>query len=92
MDRSPVVKRSVVIEGHKTSVSLEVQFWNNLKMIAKQRHTTLSEVVGEIDQSRMHGNLSSAIRLHVLDWAIKGGVHHANPNPVATHQRGTAPA
>ena len=65
--KSPVVKRSIVIAGHKTSVSLEDDFWDALKEIAAGRKATLSEVVANIDASRNQGNLSSAIRLYVLD-------------------------
>jgi predicted DNA-binding ribbon-helix-helix protein len=65
--KSPVVKRSVVVGGHKTSVSLEEAFWSSLKEISGQRGMTLSEMVGEIDTNRQQGNLSSAIRLFVLD-------------------------
>ena len=65
--KSPVVKRSIVIAGHKTSVSLEDAFWRGLKDIALHRRTTLSELVAAIDAERQHGNLSSAIRLFVLD-------------------------
>jgi predicted DNA-binding ribbon-helix-helix protein len=65
--KSPVVKRSIVIAGHKTSVSLEDAFWRGLKEIAGHRDLTLSELVALIDQERRHGNLSSAIRLFVLD-------------------------
>lgn len=65
--KSPVVKRSIVIAGHKTSVSLEDDFWDALKEIAAGRKATLSEVVANIDASRSQGNLSSAIRLYVLD-------------------------
>jgi predicted DNA-binding ribbon-helix-helix protein len=65
--KSPVVKRSIVIAGHKTSVSLEDAFWEALKEIAGERNATLSEVVASIDSSRSQGNLSSAIRLFVLD-------------------------
>ena len=65
--KSPVVKRSIVVGGHKTSVSLEEAFWNGMKEISKQRSLALSEVVGEIDSNRQQGNLSSAIRLFVLD-------------------------
>jgi predicted DNA-binding ribbon-helix-helix protein len=65
--KSPVVKRSIVIAGHKTSVSLEDAFWTGLKEIAAERHITLSDMVAVIDQDRRHGNLSSAIRLFVLD-------------------------
>ena len=64
---SPVVKRSIVIAGHKTSVSLEDGFWRGLKEIADARHVTLSELVASIDTARRGGNLSSAIRLFVLD-------------------------
>src|SRR5262245_19884291 len=66
--KSLVVKRSIVIAGHKTSVSLEDAFWTALKEIAELRHTTLSELVGAIDGARKHCNLSSAIRLFVLDF------------------------
>ena len=65
--KSPVVKRSIVIAGHKTSVSLEDAFWTGLKDIAVSRRMTLSDLVGAIDTDRQHGNLSSAIRLFVLD-------------------------
>ncbi len=64
---SPVVKRSIVIAGHKTSVSLEDAFWKGLKDIAAARDTTLSDLVAAIDSTRRRGNLSSAIRLFVLD-------------------------
>ena len=65
--KSRVVKRSIVIAGHKTSVSLEDAFWKGLKEVAGERHVTLSELVGSIDSGRQHGNLSSAIRLFVLN-------------------------
>jgi predicted DNA-binding ribbon-helix-helix protein len=65
--KSPVVKRSIVIAGHKTSVSLEDAFWRGLKDIAGDRNMTLSDMVASIDTDRHHGNLSSAIRLFVLD-------------------------
>src|SRR5438552_3938081 len=66
--KSPVVKRSIVVAGHKTSVSLEDAFWTGLKEIAGGRHLTLSDMVAAIDSERRHGNLSSAIRLFVLDF------------------------
>ncbi|HXW41296.1 MAG TPA: ribbon-helix-helix domain-containing protein [Xanthobacteraceae bacterium] len=65
--KSPVVKRSIVVAGHKTSVSLEDAFWRGLKDIAITRGVTLSDLVAAIDGERRHGNLSSAIRLFVLD-------------------------
>lgn len=65
--KSPVVKRSIVIAGHKTSVSLEDAFWQGLKEIAAIEDTTLSDLVASIDTGRAgSGNLSSAIRLFVL--------------------------
>jgi len=65
--KSLVVKRSIVIGGHKTSVSLEEPFWKGLKEIAANRDLTLSDMVSSIDSGRLNGNLSSAIRLFVLD-------------------------
>ena len=61
------LKRSIVIAGHKTSVSLEDAFWNGLKDVALSRRMTLSDLVGSIDTERQQGNLSSAIRLFVLE-------------------------
>jgi predicted DNA-binding ribbon-helix-helix protein len=55
--KSPVVKRSIVVAGHKTSVSLEEAFWNGMKEISGLRNMTLSELVGEIDSNRQQGNL-----------------------------------
>ncbi|MDQ0471485.1 ribbon-helix-helix domain-containing protein [Labrys wisconsinensis] len=65
--KSKVVKRSIVITGHKTSVSLEDAFWEALKAIAEEQDKTLSDLVAEIDATRAQGNLSSAIRLFVLE-------------------------
>jgi predicted DNA-binding ribbon-helix-helix protein len=65
--KSRVVKRSIVIAGHKTSVSLEDQFWDALREIATARGTAVGTLVSSIDADRKHGNLSSAIRLFVLD-------------------------
>jgi len=68
---STVVKRSIVIAGHRTSISLEDTFWKALKDIAKARGETLSDIVAAIDDKRqdgnLGGNLSSAIRVFVLD-------------------------
>ena len=66
--KSLVIKRSVVVAGHKTSVSLEDAFWKGLKEIAHARDLTLSELVGAIDTERDYGNLSSALRLFLLDF------------------------
>ena len=62
-----IIKRSIVIAGHKTSVSLEDAFWNSLKEIGRSQEITLSELVSDIDTRRLNGNLSSAIRVFVLD-------------------------
>ena len=66
--KSSVGKRSIVVAGHKTSVSLEEAFWNGLKEISGLRDMTLSELINEINGNRQQGNLSSAIRLFVLDY------------------------
>jgi predicted DNA-binding ribbon-helix-helix protein len=66
--KSAVVKRSVVISGRKTSVCLEDAFWTALKRIAHGREINLSDLISSIDNQRKHGNLSSAIRLFVLDF------------------------
>jgi predicted DNA-binding ribbon-helix-helix protein len=78
---SPVIKRSIVIAGHKTNVSLEDAFWKGLKEIAIGRNRTLSNLVAEIDTGRPHGNLSSAIRLFVLDhYRAKTNGHAVESN------------
>jgi predicted DNA-binding ribbon-helix-helix protein len=64
--KSLVVKRSVDIDGRKTSVSLEDAFWSDLKEIAHMQQVTLSKVIAEIDKGRQ-GNLSSAIRVFVFE-------------------------
>ncbi|HET9717687.1 MAG TPA: ribbon-helix-helix domain-containing protein [Pseudolabrys sp.] len=73
--KSSVVKRSIVISGHKTSVSLEDAFWDHLKEIAHEQHATLSKVIGDIDETRQNSNLSSAIRVFVLEhFSTRGGL------------------
>jgi predicted DNA-binding ribbon-helix-helix protein len=66
--KSLVVKRSVVVGGHKTAVSLENAFWNSLKEIAVSGDMRLSGLLTAIDSQRRHDNLSSAIRLFVLTF------------------------
>jgi predicted DNA-binding ribbon-helix-helix protein len=75
--KSPVAKRSIVVGGHKTSVSLEEAFWSGIKEIAGSRSITMSDLVSEIDRKRDQGNLSSAIRLQVL-------AHYRNQIPLST--------
>ncbi len=66
---SAIVKRSVSIRGHRTSFSLEQAFVDEIERIARERGMPLARLVAEIDVSRsQEGNLSSALRLHVLDW------------------------
>jgi predicted DNA-binding ribbon-helix-helix protein len=79
--KSAVVKRSIVIAGHKTSVSLEDAFWKGLKEIARRRGLTLSEMVAFIDSGRAHANLTSAIRLFVLDH-YRALIRTAAPEPI----------
>jgi predicted DNA-binding ribbon-helix-helix protein len=66
--KSLIVKRSVVLRGHKTSVSVEDAFWNSVKAIAASGQMSVSELLTAIDSERHHGNLSSAIRLFVLNF------------------------
>ncbi len=61
-----IVKRSVVVAGHRTSVSLEGPFWDELKRIAETKRVSLNQLVAEVD-GRREGNLSSALRLLVLE-------------------------
>jgi predicted DNA-binding ribbon-helix-helix protein len=79
--KSSVVKRSIIVTGHKTSVSLEDAFWKGLKEIAGGRNLTVSEMVAIIDSGRAHSNLSSAIRLFVLDHyrALTSGGEQSPP-------------
>ncbi len=75
--KSPIVKRSIMLAGHKTSVSLEDAFWESLREIAIARDVTLSDLVASIDTERRHGNLSSAIRLFVLrHYQVRSNGHH----------------
>ena len=88
--KSPVIKRSIVVASHKTSVSLEEAFWNGVKEISSARNMTLSELVGEIDGNRQHGNLSSAIRLFVLDYfrsRASGALHSEGARSRVEEQR-----
>ena len=61
------VKRSVRIAGHRTSLSVELQFWEALAAIARRRRTSLAAVIAEVDRRRGDTNLSSAVRLYVLE-------------------------
>jgi predicted DNA-binding ribbon-helix-helix protein len=63
-----IMKRSIVLEGHKTSVSLEDAFWEALKDIATWKRKTVTELVSSVNLDRKHANLSSALRLFVLNY------------------------
>jgi predicted DNA-binding ribbon-helix-helix protein len=86
--KSTVVKRSIVLAGHKTSVSLEDAFWEGLKDIAKARRVTLCDLVGGIDTQREQGNLSSTLRLFVLNHYKAGAASHlsdSRPSGIIAH-------
>ena len=70
--KSPIIKRAIMIDGRKTSISLEDAFWSSLKEIAHAEGATISELVAKIDETRKQGNLSSAGRLFVLDRVRNG--------------------
>jgi predicted DNA-binding ribbon-helix-helix protein len=70
-DNSRLVKRSVTLAGHRTSLSLEVIFWEQLVHIAESRSQSVNSLVAEIDETRQ-GNLSSAVRVFILEWALEG--------------------
>ena len=70
---SDVEKRSITIDGHRTSISLEDEFWKSLKLIAKERNMAINALIAEIDSQRAT-NLSSALRVHILNyWKNKQG-------------------
>jgi predicted DNA-binding ribbon-helix-helix protein len=71
MSGNGIIKRSVRITGHPTSISLEAEFWRALGEIAAARRLSVNALVATIDAGRS-GNLSSAIRLFVLDRARNG--------------------
>jgi predicted DNA-binding ribbon-helix-helix protein len=90
---SPIIKRSVILHAHKTSVSLEQPFWLELKSIAAERKVALHRLISEIDGNRQQGNLSSALRVFVLAKYRPEAVdtkpqHHASDELV---RKGPAP-
>lgn len=64
--KSPIIKRSVVIHGHKTSVSLEQPFWDAFRDLAESERISTSALLRKVDAERSDANLSSAIRVYVL--------------------------
>ena len=73
-----VVKRSLVIAGHRTSISLEEAFWRRLRRIAAERGMSVNRLAAMVDASRDGANLSSAIRVFVLE-AERAGLSRAGP-------------
>ena len=65
---SPIVKRSIMIGGHRTSISLEDPFWRGLKEIAAKHDMSVQNVVAAVHGGRHRGNLSSTLRLFVLEY------------------------
>jgi predicted DNA-binding ribbon-helix-helix protein len=68
LTKTNVFKRSIAFGGHKTSISLEDEFWDALKEIASDRYVMPSDLVADINANRQHANLSSAIRVFVLGF------------------------
>ena len=66
--KSTIIKRSIAIDGRKTSIGIEDDYWNSLQEIAHQRNETVSRLITRIDAERKFANLSSAIRLFVLGF------------------------
>jgi len=65
---SAILKRTITIDGHKTSVTLEDEFWMGLREIARHKNATLRSLITQIDDARERNNLSSAIRVFVLNY------------------------
>lgn len=65
--KSAIAKRSIVLDHHKTSISLEDDFWNGVRAIADRKKMKLTELLAQIDSERNQSNLSSAIRVFVLN-------------------------
>ena len=87
--KSRVAKRSVVLNGRKTSVSVEAAFWEGLKEVASKRFMTVADLIADIDATRQQPNLSSALRICVLEYyrsrALNeggGGLHEVTPTPL----------
>lgn len=89
--KTTVIKRSIVLKGHKTSVSLETEFWEGLREIARVQKIKLTELTQHIDEGRQGSNLSSAIRVFVLNHlrAQIAGIqtHQRIPRELPTEQR-----
>jgi len=89
--KSAITKRSVVIGGHKTSVSLEEPFWNAVREIAGNQQMTVSSLLRQIDLDRRNSNLSSAIRVYVLE-NVRGQMAAAPQQRLADNPLGWRPS
>jgi predicted DNA-binding ribbon-helix-helix protein len=85
---SAIIKHSIVIAGHKTSVSLESSFWIGLKEIAQDNRSTISSLISKIDAERVNANLSSALRVFVFQHCR--GRRNGHGLPDARHAAGSA--
>ena len=83
--KSAIAKRSIVLDHHKTSISLEDDFWNAVRAIADRKKMKLTELLAQIDSERNQSNLSSAIRVFVLNET------RAQAAQLAPEARGAAP-
>jgi predicted DNA-binding ribbon-helix-helix protein len=63
-------KRSIALNGHKTSVSLEDEFWDRLQSIARERRLPIAKLIEEIDAGRRSPNLSSSLRIYILRYYV----------------------
>jgi predicted DNA-binding ribbon-helix-helix protein len=66
--KSPIMKRATLVDGRKTSVTLEDEFWNALKKIAATQNVGTPKLISKINRERQNNNLSSAIRVYVLSY------------------------
>lgn len=87
--KTAIIKRSIVLDGHKTSVSLENEFWDGLRDIAERNRANLSALVRQIDHDRKNGNLSSAIRVYVFNHFRARAI---GEQPAALPEQRDAPA
>jgi predicted DNA-binding ribbon-helix-helix protein len=93
--KSAIIKHSISLGGHRTSVSLESEFWKAARDIAEERHETVPRLLTSIDAGRQHANLSSAIRLFVLSHyqqRLALGRSRVGPSIPSTFNRKRKPA
>ena len=82
-DRAEVRKRSLTISGHRTSISLEDAFWDGLQAIADRDTCSLASLVADVDRGRGAANLSSAVRVFVLNSLRAGAAPASQPRAPA---------